>query len=167
MTTPSFPTRLVSRRALARISITDVPGLSSIHNGASARRPTPWLMRDQSSSRSWPLRTFLESTRDSVQRMRWLISSWLISNENSRTGRPASIATDVAMLSAKDVLPMAGRAPTMMRLLGCRPESSRSKSVKPVGVPVMGLPDSKRFSSWSRLASSRSRILDIVSATRP
>src|SRR5258708_4356657 len=116
---PSFPRRLFNRRVLARISITVTFGLSSMKIGASARRPTPWLIFFQSASVNLPSRTFLESTRDSEHKSRCDSSSWLISSENTTTGRSDSMAACAAMPSANEVLPMAGRAPaTVHQRLG-------------------------------------------------
>ena len=121
------PWRAFSRRALARISITVTRGLSSRNSGTS-RRPMARPILAQSDSLSRPLRIFVESTLASLDRMRWVSSLWPISSENTRTGRPVVWATWVAMPSPNAVLPMAGRAPTMFSVDGCRPESSSSRS---------------------------------------
>ncbi len=59
-----------------------------------------------------------------------------ISIENTATDFLAWIAACSAMLSAKAVLPIDGRAATMIRSDGCRPEVRLSRSTKPVGTPV-------------------------------
>ena len=43
------------------------------------------------------MRSFVESTSASLDRMRWVSSSWPISSENTSTGRPVVWATWVAM----------------------------------------------------------------------
>ncbi len=115
-------------------------GLSSIHIGDSARRPMPFEIRVQSSSRRLPSRMFLASTLASAHSNRWLSSRWPISRLNTSTGRFSRTAACAAMLSANEVLPMAGRAPTIVSELGWSPDNSSSRSMKPVGVPVMPCP---------------------------
>ena len=88
-----------------------------------------WLILGQSDSSSLPLRIRLASTRASEQSRRDVTSAWLISNEKNSTGTLASMAAWAAMPRAKAVLPMAGRAPTMIRLEGCRPDSRSSRSM--------------------------------------
>ena len=95
---------LLSRRALARISRTETLGLSSTKIGASANRPTAWLIWVQSPWLRRPVRTLVESTRASEHRMRWLTSIWLISRLKISTGRLACRATWEAAPSAKEVL---------------------------------------------------------------
>ncbi len=59
-----------------------------------------------------------------------------ISIEKTRTGSFTSRPTYSAMLSARLVLPIAGRPATMTSSPGCRPEVISSKSTKPVATPV-------------------------------
>ena len=86
------PWRAFSRRALARISITVTRGLSSRNSGTS-RRPIARPIRAQSDSLRRPLRIFVESTLASLDRMRWVSSSWPISSENTSTGLAVVWAT--------------------------------------------------------------------------
>ena len=127
---PRLPIWLLSRRALARISMIVRLGLSSIQMGASARRPMAREIFCQSSAWSWPLRTRVESTRASAHSRRCDSSRLLISSEKNSTGDGlvASRAAWAIIPSAKDVLPMAGRAPTTTSELGCSPERSWSRS---------------------------------------
>ena len=122
--------------------MTVVFGLSSIHSGALPRRPTAWLIFVQSSSVNLPIRTLLESTLASVHKILWLISYSLISSEKNRTGALVSIAACAAIFSPKLVFPIAGLAPTTIRLFGCSPASIRSSSENPVAVPVTSSPRS-------------------------
>ena len=62
--------------------------------------------------------------------------SLVISSEKNKTFFFALSATLRAMLSAKLVLPIAGRAPTMMRSDLFKPEMTRSRSEKPVVNPI-------------------------------
>ena len=134
--------RLLRRRALARTSMTVRLGLSSIQMGASASRPTAWLILDQSASLSRPLRTLLESTRASEHSSRWVSSSWLISSEKNSTGRDTSMAACAAMPSAREVFPAEGRAPMITSDDGWRPDVISSRSLNPVGRPVTASPRS-------------------------
>ena len=63
-----------------------------------------WLMRLQSSSLSWPVRTRRESMRASADSRRCDSSRLPISRLNSRTGLLACRAAWEAMPSANDVL---------------------------------------------------------------
>ncbi len=83
---PRLPIWLLSRRALARISMMVRFGLSSIQIGASASRPMAREIFCQSSVCSWPLRTLVESTRASAHSSRWDSSRLLISREKNSTG---------------------------------------------------------------------------------
>ena len=68
------------------------------------------------------------------------------------------LPTFVATLSTNDVFPIDGRAATIIRSEGCSPDVISSRSVKPVGTPVMSSFRECSFSMVSRLdwASSRS-----------
>ena len=62
-----------------------------------------------------------------------------ISILKTATGSFSCTATCSPMLSAKAVLPTDGRAATMIRSPGCMPEVIRSRSTKPVAMPVISL----------------------------
>ena len=83
-----------------------------------------------------PDRNRVLSIRPVEQMSRWMISSLLISSENTATGSPAK-ATLRAMLSASADLPMPGRDATTMKLAFWNPDSFSSRSRNPVGNPVM------------------------------
>ena len=106
----------------------------------------------QSASERRPLRIFCESTSASLDRIRWVSSTWPISSENTNTGRPLCLATWVAIPRPIAVFPIEGRAPTMFSVDGCRPDSSSSRSLKPVAMPVIVSPRAK-FSSMRSTAS--------------
>ena len=63
----------------------------------------------------------VESTRASLASKRSVSASPDISHENTSAGVPCSIAAYSAQFMAKDVLPIEGRPPTMIRSPGCRP----------------------------------------------
>ncbi len=91
---------------------------------------------------SWPRRSAELSTRASLHSMRSASCVELISSENTRHGQPPPCSSDTvaafcATLIANDVFPIAGRAARMMSSVGCRPAVFLSRSVNPVGTPVM------------------------------
>ena len=65
--------------------------------------------------------------------MRCTSDSLLISSEKTATGTFFSIAAYCAMLSTSAVFPIDGRAATMTRSAGWKPDVSSSRSVKPLG----------------------------------
>ena len=70
-----------------------------------------------------------------AQSMRSTSCSLLISKENMPTGTFAFTAVCLAISSAKEVFPTLGRAAKTTKSDFCRPASSLSRSVKPVGSP--------------------------------
>ena len=62
-----------------------------------------------------------------------------ISIENTATGRPYSTATYSPIFIENAVLPIDGRPATMISSPPCMPDVMRSRSTKPVGVPVTSL----------------------------
>lgn len=90
--------------------------------------------RAKSSSVNLPVRIFQESTARRAQNMRSTSCSLDISREITPIVLPA-LATFWAMLRARDVLPIDGRAARTIRSDGWRPESMLSRDLKPVGVP--------------------------------
>ncbi len=111
------------------MSITVRFGLSSMKIGASLIRLMALPILDQSASRRLPVRIRLASTRASEPSRRWVSSMWLISREKSSVGTFILMPAWATMPRAKAVFPMDGRAPTTIRLDGCRPDSSSSRSV--------------------------------------
>ena len=67
------------------------------------------------------------------------------------------VPTCCAMFSTRLVFPIDGRAAMMTRSDGCRPDVISSRSVKPVGTPVMSSLRACSFSIVSRLPCARSR----------
>ena len=61
------------------------------------------------------------------------------------------VPTCCAMFSTRLVFPIDGRAATMIRSDGCRPDVISSRSVKPVGTPVISSLRACSFSIVSRL----------------
>jgi len=112
-------------------------------------------MAFQSPSVSLPLRTFLESTRASEQRIRWLSSTLLISSEKNSTGLWAFMAAWVAMPRANDVLPMAAGRHHHERA-GLQTRRHLVEVDVAGGCPVIELPRSYSSSSRSRLSLRRS-----------
>jgi hypothetical protein len=117
-----------------------MPGVSSIQIGALVRMPAARASRGKSSSRSMPLRSFCASMRASAVSMRWTSDSLLISSEKNATFFSLVIAAFCAMLSVNAVLPIEGRAATMIRSDGWKPDVSSSRSAKPLGTPVIASP---------------------------
>src|SRR5881628_2958251 len=68
---------------------------------------------------------------------RWASSVSDISSENRATGLPYSTAAFSATLITNADFPIEGLAASTIRLPGWRPPVSSSRSLKPVGVPVI------------------------------
>ncbi len=93
------------------------------------------MRRTHSSSLSFPVRSFVPSTRDSVESKRETSCSLLISSEKKATRFPAVTAACRAIFKAKLVLPMPGRAPRRIKSVRFRPVMVSSSSLNPVGTP--------------------------------
>ena len=108
-----------------------------------------WCRMVNSASLSSPFRSFSEEMPASLAIRR--VTSWvlLISRLNTATARLCSTAMLRAMLSTKAVLPMPGRAATMIMSLFCQPAVILSRRVNPVGTP---LTPPVRFFAFSMLA---------------
>ena len=138
-------------------------GLSSMKMFASPSLVIARLTFCQSRSPSWPVRMRWASTRASEASRRWESSRWLISRLNRSAGLRSIAPTWVRIPSAKLVLPIDGRAPTIVRLEGCRPSRMLSRSVNPVAVPVMcPLPRSSIQSTDSCRSSPRDRTVSAL-----
>ncbi len=105
----------------------------------------------QSRSPRNPPRSRCASIRASAVSMRRNSCSFDISRLNMPTVMSVLVPTCCAMFSTRLVLPIDGRAATMMRSDGCRPEVISSRSVKPVGTPVTSSLRACSFSMVSRL----------------
>ncbi|VWM25463.1 Uncharacterised protein [Collinsella intestinalis] len=113
------------RRALARISVTVVPGVSSIK---ISRRPSSLmasLMLAHSSGEMRPVRKLDMFTMAWAQMKRCAISLPDISREKKPTVYPSAAALR-ARFKANEVLPTAGRAPITTSWPSRRPMSMRS-----------------------------------------
>ena len=88
------------------------------------------------------MRRRCDSTLASLHIRRWVTSDFDISSVNSATGMFCRTARFAAMQSASADFPMLGRAATMIRLPGWKPEVSLSSSRKPDGTPVISAPAS-------------------------
>ena len=126
---------LSMRRALARISVTVVPGVSSTMKLISARVLAPSMMAPCSSGAILAERMRESGILASDDSRRWPTSSLLISSEKKATVVPVRAAL-VARLRPSEVLPTPGRAPTTTIWPGRRPISSESKPGKPVFTPL-------------------------------
>ena len=98
--------------------------------------PAARARRGKSSSRSIPLRSRCASMRASDVSMRCTRDSLLISSEKNATGTLCSMAAYCAMFSVNAVFPIDGRAATMMRSDGWKPDVISSRSLKPLATPV-------------------------------
>src|SRR5260364_254348 len=90
----------------------------------------------QSSSLSLPVLKRCASSRPTEPSMRNASCVPGISIENTAIGNPYSIATYSPIFIASEVLPIDGRPATIINSPPCRPDVIRSRSIKPVGVPV-------------------------------
>ena len=100
--------------------------MSSMQMGATLMGPDISHSFSQSSELSMPERTFCMLTPAREQSIRMAICSRGISSEKNATERFAFMQAWDAMLIARDVLPMDGRAPIRINSPGCRPVSSVS-----------------------------------------
>ena len=127
--------RCLSRRALARISISVRFGESSMKIGASLISLIRRAMRVQSSSLIRPARMSASRIRASADSNRMTISDLLISSENTALVMPCLTEQDRAKSSPSVLFPSPGRAATTIIWPGCRPFVAASRSAKPVGTP--------------------------------
>ena len=88
--------RCLSRRHLARISMSDMFGESSMNSGASATSLIRLASRPQSSSLICPVRMMCIGTRASADSNRIVISFRPISSENTTVGSPCRIVAERA-----------------------------------------------------------------------
>ena len=141
-------------------------GVSSTKIGASLISPIRRASRVQSSSESWPERSTCSGTWASAESSRVTISILLISSEKMAL----AMLCRTAALRAKSMLavdlPRPGRPATMISWPGCRPLSSRSRSPKPVGTPVITPSRAPTASISSSVGWSRSARIAKSSLTR-
>ena len=115
MTTRPMPLSIFNRLDLARISMAERLGESSMKMGASLNTPAASVRFTQSFLLKKPLLIFEESTRASAHSIRMDNCSFDISKENIATGTLASMAAFLAIFKARAVFPMLGRPARMMR----------------------------------------------------
>ena len=139
MTTRPSPCSAFSRRALARISKREMPGVSSMKMGDSDRIPAPVVSFGQSESERYPVRSLWESTLATEHSIRCTSCSFDISRLKMATGMCSWTAACCAMFRQKLVLPMEGRPATTIRSDGCNPAVISSNLRNPVGTPVTWL----------------------------
>ena len=108
--------------------------------------------RSHSSSSSSPRARRVASICPSAQKIRCISCSRGISREKKATVPPCR-ATCVATFRTNAVLPMAGRAATMMRSEGWRPRVTLSSVARPVESPV--IPPFALASSLTRSTASK------------
>ena len=99
-------------------------------------RPAAFVSFGKSVSLMKPSRMLRRFTRASEHIMRRISAAALISRLKTATGNFNSIATCSAMFIARDVLPIEGRAATMIISPPCKPSVILSKSTKPVEMPL-------------------------------
>ena len=141
--------RLSSRRHLAFMSATDSMGLSSIRMSTLFKIVAAPAIFSQSVSRREPVLRRLFSTRASEDSRRVASCSRLISRENTATVLRTALATFSAIFSAKEVLPMPGRAASRIRSDLFSPVIFWSTAERPVERPG-------RWLSLSLISPSRS-----------
>jgi hypothetical protein len=133
MTTPfSLPWSM--RLALARISVTVVPGVSSIMMSSAERVVVASRIFSQSCGLILAERMSCRLICAYEDRRRCAISTELISSEKSATEAPEAAAW-AARFSANEVLPTPGRAPMTTIWPGRRPSSLASMPGNPVFTP--------------------------------
>ena len=125
---------------MARISISDMFGESSMNSGASTTSLIRRASLVQSSSPIWPVRIACNGTRDSAESSRMVISLRLISRLNMTVVSPCFSDAARARSKASVDFPMAGLAAITTIWPACRPLVSESRSLNPVGTPVITPP---------------------------
>ena len=109
-------------RHLDRSSVMDMPGVSSMIILELPMTPMPSTMASQSMSVRLPVRSFWESTLDSMASIRFTSCSLDISRLKIMQGRPLRTATWSTRFKTNAVLPMEGLAAISTKSEGCMPE---------------------------------------------
>ena len=154
MIRPSVGSRDFSRRAFERISIIVIEPVSSTQIGAFISLSHAAVRRGQSSGFSLPVRRLCDSTFASLHIMPLRHLALRHLEREQRHGTSCRTARFCAMFSASADFPIDGRAATMIRFPGWKPEVSLSSSLKPVGQPVTSAPASYRCMIRSKLSFS-------------
>jgi len=121
--------------ALARNSNMEMAGVSSNKHGAFDRRPAAFVSNGQSDGERNPVRTLWHPPEPENTTYAGLIVPWTF---------PGKIATGyyvrdrhAQQWTPQSTFTIDGRPAMMIRSEFCKPEVLLSKSVKPVGTPVM------------------------------
>ena len=133
----SRPYSALRRWALARICITDWPGMSSRKMGNSERAAVASIKVGHSASWSLPFIRRPPSIWLSIEIRRLVICSLLISRDQIPTRLPDLAALN-AIVSIRAVLPIPGRAAMTTSSLPM-PSSMASSPLIPVGMPRTSL----------------------------
>ena len=133
--TKNYPLRVLEDANEDLISGTVIDAVSSKYRLHLVNLSVASARRTHSSEEISPERNLLDSTLASVERTRAASCSFDISNEKKITFLPV-IETLRAILSAKLVLPIAGRAPIRRRSERLRPDVISSILEKPMGMPL-------------------------------
>ena len=123
------------RRAFARKSKMESDGVSSMNKGAFSKLFTLTLSCSHSCFSSLPVRNFSEDKPVSEDIKRVINCTEAISREKNATGIFCPTAILRAIESVSAVLPIPGRAATIIKSLACHPEVNLSKRSKPDGIP--------------------------------
>ena len=108
------PWRAFIRRALARISITVTRGLSSRYSGIVEAVDRLADLGPVAVDAAGRCAASASRPRPRCDRMRWVSSAWPISSENTSTGLSRRLGDVRGDAETEAVLPIAGRAPTML-----------------------------------------------------
>ncbi len=141
---------IFSRRAFERNSKTESAGVSSMNRGAEPSGLVADSRWRHCSGVRRPLFTSLPLRPVSATIRRIMSCTEDISSEKNATPASWSTAMLRAMVSTKAVLPIDGRAATMMRSESCQPSVTRSMAVKPDGTPLKALVFFEASSIWAR-----------------
>ena len=108
---------------LERISVTDIPGVSSMIIGEAATVPALSIRRSQSPDCRRPVRISWASTLDSMASIRLTSCSWDISRLKITVGIWFFTQICWTRFRANAVLPIDGLAAIRIRSEGCSPDS--------------------------------------------
>ena len=142
MIRPRFGSFDLSLRAFERISIMLIEPVSSTQIGAFINLSPAATSLGQSSCDSLPVRNRCDSTFASLHSSRCVTSDFDISSVKSATGVSCLSARFAAAQRPSADFPIDGRAATITRFPGWKPDVSRSRSRNPDGTPVTSAPAS-------------------------
>ena len=111
-------------------------GVSSMNKGAFSKVLTLTFSCSHSCFSSLPVRSFSEDKPVSLEIRRVINCTDDISKEKKATGIFWFTAIFLAIESVNAVLPIPGRAATMIKSLSCHPDVNLSSFVNPEGMPL-------------------------------